>query len=137
MWPRLPRARASAEADAPAWAAGGWERRFLRVLWVGSSLFILLLIISITFTRSAAGLYNAQRDASVLLGPVVLLALYRIRLLFNFRNAAGKWPRILLLGVVGVWLGYAAGRSISNAAALRKLPVMEWHQPQRPGSSPL
>ena len=119
-------AAADANGDAAARAAASpWPQRYPRVLWVATAGFLLLLIIATTFTRSAAGLHDAERYASVLFGPVLLLALLRVA-----RPAAGRaaapWPRWLLLGLVGLWLAYAAGRAASNALTLRKLPVFAW-----------
>ncbi|SFQ53115.1 hypothetical protein [Hymenobacter arizonensis] len=106
-------------------SAGDWRTRFPRVLWAATGFFILQLIITTTFTRSAAGLYDGERYTSVLFGPVMLLALLGIG---RWAAHSGSRDRFswLVVGLVGMWLAYGAGRTISNAMALRKLPPFEW-----------
>lgn len=91
---------------------------FSRLLWASSLSFLLLILLATTFTRSAAGLYDAERYASVIFGPLVLLGLGRLPVP---RTKAGRW---LLVSAVGIWLAYSAGRACSNAPALRRLPVV-------------
>jgi hypothetical protein len=122
MWPK---ASGPVGAEVPN-EVSSWPQRFPRVLWVSSSFFILLLIIATTFTRSASGLYDAERYVSVLFGPVILLALRRMGRWAEAPLERRRWASWLVVGVVGVWLAYAAGRSISNAAALRQLPPLGW-----------
>ncbi|WP_157781164.1 hypothetical protein [Hymenobacter sedentarius] len=127
LWPKSsgPVGAEAPEMKAPI-EASPWPKRFPRVLWVSSSFFILLLIIATTFTRSASGLYDAERYVSVLFGPVILLVLRRMGRWFEAPSLRRRWGFGLAVAVVGVWLAYAAGRSISNAAALRQLPPLGW-----------
>ncbi|WP_426061953.1 hypothetical protein [Hymenobacter sp. B1770] len=103
-----------------------WRTRFPRVLWVATGFFILQLIIATTFTRSAAGLYDGERYGSVLFGPVMLLAFQRIGRWTTVQPGSRSCLSWLVIGIVGLWLAYAAGRSISNAMALRQLAPLEW-----------
>lgn len=89
---------------------------FPRLLWASLFSFLLLILIATTFTRSAAGLYDAERYASVIFGPLLLLVLGRLPVP---HTKAGRW---LLILTVGIWLAYSAGRACSNAHALRQLP---------------
>lgn len=125
LWPR--RSAAPGEAGAPELRPlPPWAQPYGRVLWVGLTSFIILLIIATTFTRSASGLHDSERYASVLWAPVMLLALSRVDWLFISRNQLWRWVGRLL--VVG-WLVYAAGRVGSNAISLRRLPVLTWPRP--------
>ena len=87
---------------------------FPRLLWASLASFLLLILVATTFTRSAAGLYDAERYASVIFGPLVLLLLGQL-------PKAGRW---LLVSALGVWLTYSAARACSNARALRQLPAI-------------
>lgn len=119
LWPRLPHPAPGEAAGADAAGATIGPGPFLRAVWAGSACFILLLLVSTTFTKSASGLHDAERYASVLVGPVLLLALHRGSGLFGIGNRAFGWPRWLLLGLVGLWLAYTASRAVSNVVALR------------------
>ncbi len=131
LWPRPPLAVAES-ADAGPDTTSPWPHAFPRVLWMGISIFVLILLISTTFTRSASGLYDSERYASVLFGPVLLLALHRLHgVLIWSRRAVVRWPRWLLRGALGLALAYAAGRAGSNAASLRKLPALAWPTVQK------
>lgn len=125
LWPRAPRP-AEAVVERQVNVELTQPHRFLRVLWSATLVFILLLLISTTFTRSAAGLYDAERYASVLFGPVVLLALWRLGQRVETRPMGRSWASWVVVGVVGLWLLYSAGRTISNAVALRKLAPLAW-----------
>ena len=127
LWPKSSDpVRAGVPATQASNEAFSWPQRFPSVLWVSSSFFILLLIISTTFTRSAAGLYDAERYASVLFGPVILLALRRMGRWFRAPSGRLSWSSWLAVGVVGMWLMYSVGRTTSNALALRKLAPLVW-----------
>ena len=113
LWPRpaptLPAARRS---------FGGQLLRppLLHLLWAGAVALVLFLLVATTFTRSAAGLYDAERYASVLYAPVLLLALHRW--------PAGRGPRWLGTLILAIWLLYSGARALGNARQLRALPVM-------------
>lgn len=103
----------------PSAAAPQSDTVFLpRLLWASLASFLLLILIATTFTRSAAGLYDAERYASVVFGPLLLLLL---GCLPAPRRPAGRW---LLLAGLGIWLAYSAGRAFTNARALRLLPAI-------------
>ncbi|WP_125921665.1 hypothetical protein [Hymenobacter lapidarius] len=123
LWPR---SVGWEERPAASPVFSPWVRHFPVVLWVAVACFLLLLLVATTFTRSAAGLYDAERYASVLFGPVVLLALLGVGRWFTSPLGSQKWPSWLVVGVVGLWLAYSAGRAGSNAAALRQLAPLEW-----------
>jgi hypothetical protein len=91
---------------------------FPRLLWASLVSFLLLVLVATAFTRSAAGLYDAERYASIVFGPLLLLLLQRLP---ELRSSAGRW---LLLAGIGVWLVYSAVRAGSNAYALRQLPAV-------------
>ncbi|MBF9239374.1 hypothetical protein I2I05_18420 [Hymenobacter sp. BT683] len=124
LWPRAPQPEAVGAGHSGSELVG--PHRFLRVLWIAVLAFVLLLLISTTFTRSAAGLYDAERYASVLFGPVVLLALQGMGRWFESKPGNRSWSSWLVVGIVSMWLVYSAGRTISNARALRKLAPMAW-----------
>jgi hypothetical protein len=109
LWPR----RAT-----PAATQSGATIALPRLLWAALVSFLLLIIIATTFTRSAAGLYDAERYASVLFGPVLLLLLRQLPLP---RTQGTRW--LLLVGV-GMWLTYSASRAFNNTRALRQLPTI-------------
>lgn len=108
-WPRK-----QPSTEAPQVAA----TLFPRLLWASLFGLLLFILIATTFTRSAAGLYDAERYASVIFGPLVLLVLGRLPLP---RSQPGRW---LLIAALGIWLAYSAGRAGSNACALRRLPII-------------
>lgn len=124
LWPRQSR-RVEPLASPTAVrheGAAAWSSAFPRVVWVSLLVFILLLLVSTTFTRSASGLYDSERYASVLFGPVVLLVLHRAGAAWN----SGWLPRWLLLSGLVFWLAFAAGRAGSNAVSLHQLRVLTW-----------
>jgi hypothetical protein len=125
LWPRPMRLAPMAPGSKEPPADGvPWRQRYLNVLWVTGVFFIFMLIVSTTFTRSAAGLYDSERYASVLFAPVVLLALWQLGLVTM--SPAPKRLRLVAFGAVALLLAYSAGRASSNALALRKLPAFTW-----------
>ena len=108
--------------------AAGAQRTFLLVMWSILVSFILTLLISTTFTRSASGLYDAERYASVLYGPALVLLFERGSRAWAAANGAELRSRKqwLLLGLLGCWLAYAAGRGISNVLALQPTATLSW-----------
>jgi hypothetical protein len=91
---------------------------FPRLLWGSLLSFLVLIIVATTFTRSAAGLHDAERYASVLFAPVLLLVLRQLPVP---QTAGARW----LVGAgLALWLGYAAARAGTNAQALRRLPTI-------------
>ena len=91
------------------------------------SSFVLLLLVSTTFTRSASGLYDSERYASALVGPVWLLALHAGTALETWAAKRGRqWLRYGLMALLGLSLAYNAARAVGNVRALRQLPALAW-----------
>ena len=124
LWPRkrteqpadLSAAGASAVGAAmttvPAHCLEADNRLLLQTLW-GASLALVVLVAGLTvFAQSAAGIHDAERYASVLFGPVVLLVLAAWPV---------KWPRWLGRVLLAVWLLGAAVRVGHVARDLRRL----------------
>ncbi len=124
LWPRAVRPAAAVAGSSGAELSE--PHRFLRVLWAAMLVFLLMLLISTTFTRSAAGLYDAERYASVLFGPVTLLALWRMRNWLEAPWGSRGLASWLVAGFLALWVLYSAGRTVSNVLALRKLVPVEW-----------
>jgi hypothetical protein len=78
-----------------------------RLLWVTALVYVLGLLLAVNMTRGATGLYDAERYAAVLSGPVLLLVLAA------WPAANSPWTK---------WTHRAAVRVGHNARALR-LPV--------------
>jgi hypothetical protein len=118
-WPRQvgtePASRPCASSDQPG-------PPFQSLLWAWVAGFVGLIILATTFTRSAAGLHDAERYASVLFGPVALLVLRR----WPDSSPAASTRRWLLWLLLGLGLAYTAGRAASNVVALRQRPPVAW-----------
>ena len=85
------------------------------VLW-GAAVALVALVAALTvFAQSAAGVHDAERYASVLFGPVVLLVLAA------WPARAPRWLGRLLLGL---WLLGLAGRAVHVARDLRQVPPL-------------
>ncbi|GAA4053809.1 hypothetical protein GCM10022409_46030 [Hymenobacter glaciei] len=85
------------------------------VLWAASVTLVSLVAALTVFAQSAAGVHDAERYASVLLGPVVVLVL-------------AAWPtrapRWLGVGLLGLWLAGSAVRAVHVARDLHRLPPL-------------
>ncbi len=125
LYPRAGHSAAISHSPLPA----ANSAHFPRLLWGSIVFFILMLLVSTTFTRSAAGLYDAERYASVLFGPVLLLALLRISNALTSSPLPDGLRQWLWRGLVVAGLAYAAGRAGSNALALHQLPALPWPAP--------
>ena len=88
----------------------------LRLLWIMAVVYVLGLLLAVNMTRGATGLYDAERYAAVLSGPVLLLTLAA------WPAAESKWGKWAQRGVLAAWLMYSAVRVGHNVQALR-LPV--------------
>jgi len=91
------------------------QTAMLRLLW-GACVVLVALVAGLTvFAQSAAGIHDAERYASVLFGPVLLLVL----------AAWPAWaPRWLNVTSVGVVLIFAAVRIGHVAHDLRRVPPL-------------
>lgn len=119
LWPR----RAAQPPAVDALAAGPAPiqpqtdaKLLLRALWAASVALILLVAGLTVFAQSAAGIHDAERYASVLFGPMVLLVL-------------AAWPGGRLPGLAGLllaalWLMAAGLRAGHVARDLRQLPPL-------------
>jgi len=120
-WPR--RAMLS---SVPTATPPDTQKLFLRLLWAMASTFVLLLLVSTTFTRSASGLYDSERYASVLVGPVLLLVLHRASAEAASARHARSWAARGVLLVLLAWVAYSGARALGNARQLRQVPGMSW-----------
>ena len=117
LWPR--RARPA----TPLLAVSVPAQVLLRPLW-GAALSLVALVAALTvFAQSAAGVHDAERYASVLFGPVVVLVL---------AAWPGRWPRWIGAGLLAGWLLGLAARSTHVAADLRQLPPLSLTSGARP-----
>ena len=89
--------------------------QLLRALWSTALVLVLLVAALAVFGQSAAGIQEAERYASVLFAPVVLLAL---------AAWPARVPRWLGQAVVAVWLLSAAVRAVHVATDLRQRPPL-------------
>ena len=136
LWPRRTTAAPTRPAPAAPASALDTDALFRRLLWWAATAFLLLLLVATTFTRSASGLHDGERYASVLVGPVLLLALHHAAQLAPGRSGAGagRWGRLGAMGLLTLWLAYQATRAATNAAALRRLPAVSWPANVQPKS---
>ena len=95
------------------------DQLWLRMLWSAALVLVVLVAALTVFSQSAAGIHDAERYASVLFGPVLLLVL---------AAWPARAPRWLGQGVLVVWLLGAALRAGHVASDLRRL------RPLAPGS---
>ena len=90
-------------------------RQVLAVLW-GAAVALVALVAGLTvFAQSAAGVHDAERYASVLVGPVLLLVL---------AAWPARAPRWLSAGLLGLWLLGLAFRTGHVAHDLRRVPPL-------------
>ncbi|GAB2865323.1 hypothetical protein [Hymenobacter ruber] len=87
----------------------------LKTLWCASVTLILLVAGLTVFAQSAAGTHDAERYASVLFAPVVVLVL---------AAWPARAPRWLGAGLVAIWLLGAAVRVGHVAQELRRVPPL-------------
>ncbi|MBD2722646.1 ArnT family glycosyltransferase [Hymenobacter armeniacus] len=122
----------------PAWLAGLWlgaikksatpekSTAGLRLLWVTALVYVLGLLLAVNMTRGATGLYDAERYAAVLSGPVLLLALAA------WPRTEKPWATWAQRGVVAAWLAYSAVRVGHNVLVLRLPETVEVFAPRQP-----
>ena len=85
------------------------------VLWAAAVVLVALVAVLTVFAQSAAGVHDAERYASVLFGPVVVLVL---------AAWPARAPRWLGVGLLGLWLLGAAARVGHVAGDLRRVPPL-------------
>ncbi|MDB5269882.1 MAG: hypothetical protein JWP58_2922 [Hymenobacter sp.] len=102
----FPRSRAIADSQI---------QLMLKTLWSASVALVVLVAGLTVFAQSAAGIHDAERYASVLFAPVVLLVL---------AAWPAQAPRWLGAGLVAVWLLGAAVRVGHVAQDLRRVPPL-------------
>lgn len=96
----------------------------LRVLWTASLTLVALVAALTVFAQSAAGIHDAERYASVLFAPIVVLAL---------AAWPARAPRWLGRAVGVAWLLSTALRATHVANELRHLPPLSPWSVARPG----
>jgi hypothetical protein len=87
----------------------------LKTLWCASVALIVLVAGLTVFAQSAAGIHDAERYASVLFAPVVVLVL---------AAWPARAPRWLGIGLTAIWLLGAAVRVGHVAQDLRRVPPL-------------
>ncbi|GAB3857835.1 hypothetical protein GCM10028822_32190 [Hymenobacter terrigena] len=87
----------------------------LTALWSASVALVILVAGLTVFAQSAAGIHDAERYASVLFAPVVVLVL---------AGWLARAPRWLGMGLMVVWLLGAAVRVSHVAQELRRVPPL-------------
>ena len=97
---------------APMNRAEPSNRLLLQILWSGSLALVILVAGLTVFAQSAAGTHDAERYASVLFGPIVLLVL---------AAWPAHWPRWLGRVLLGLWLLGAMVRIGHVALDLRRV----------------
>ncbi|WP_460504139.1 hypothetical protein, partial [Hymenobacter agri] len=125
LWPRRLAAAQSAPSGSDAELVdtaplATYERHFRtqlmrRVLWTAAVVLVALVAGLTVFAQSAAGVHDAERYASVLFGPVVILVLAA------WPVHAPRWLGQLLLGL---WLLGLAFRAGHVAHDLRRVPPL-------------
>ncbi|UOQ96221.1 hypothetical protein MUN81_13260 [Hymenobacter sp. 5317J-9] len=97
-----------------------------RLLWITALVYVLGLLLAVNMTRGATGLYDAERYAAVLSGPVLLLALAA------WPRAGKPWATWAQRGVLAAWLAYSAVRVGHNVLVLRLPETVEVFAPSHP-----
>ena len=85
------------------------------VLWAAAVALVMLVAALTVFAQSAAGVHDAERYASVLFGPVVILVL---------AAWPARAPRWLGAGLLGLWTLGLAFRTAHVARDLRQVPPL-------------
>ena len=113
--PRTPDAE-PANTAFPATHGFSFSPQLVReVLWAAAVALVALVAALTVFAQSAAGVHDAERYASVLFGPVVILVL---------AAWPARAPRWLSAGLLGLWLLGAAVRVGHVASELRRVPPL-------------
>ena len=86
-----------------------------QVLWAAAVALVSLVAALTVFAQSAAGVHDAERYASVLFGPVVILVLAAWPL---------RAPRWLGASLLGLWLLGLTFRTVHVARDLRRVPPL-------------
>ncbi|MDQ2794566.1 MAG: hypothetical protein M3Y12_11275 [Bacteroidota bacterium] len=113
--PGIPEAK-PANPAFPAAPDLRFSPRLMReVLWAAAIALVALVAGLTVFAQSAAGVHDAERYASVLFGPIVMLVL---------AAWPARAPRWLGAGLLGLWLLALAFRTGHVAADLRRVPPL-------------
>ena len=117
LWPRRQVAQQEAPATpatlvTPAFCPELARRLLLRALWSATLALVALVAALTVFAQSAAGIHDAERYASVLCGPVVLLVL---------AAWPARGPRWLGPALLAIWVLGAAVRVGHVALDLRRV----------------
>ena len=129
LWPRrrpwrqtgalAPPVTPDAEAGNMAFPAThglSFSTQLLReALWAAAVALVALVAVLTVFAQSAAGIHDAERYASVLFGPMVILIL---------AAWPSRAPRRLSAGLLGLWLLALAFRAGHVAQDLRRVPPL-------------
>ena len=130
LWPRSAQSRSAASlAESPAFNAlrngvgqspAGSHILMLQASWSACATLVALVAVLTLFAQSAAGIHDAERYASVLFGPVMLLVL---------AAWPARVPRWLSRVVVAVLLVFAGLRVGHVAQDLRRVPSVSFPEP--------
>ena len=129
LWPRS-KPVADAPEPLPTLSQPAFDHQyaaaFLRLLWAGAVACLLLLLLATVFSRSAAGVHDAERYVSVLYPVVVLLTLHKWPTIAPFRSLSpAAWRRVGQV-LLFAWLLYAGLRALHNAQQLHQLSPTAW-----------
>ncbi|MBH8557973.1 hypothetical protein [Hymenobacter negativus] len=106
----------AANTAFPATHGLSFSTQLLReALWAAAVALVALVAALTVFAQSAAGIHDAERYASVLFGPVVILVL---------AAWPARAPRWLGAGLLGLWLLALAFRVGHVAQDLRRVPPL-------------
>ncbi|MGY3091015.1 hypothetical protein ACVWYF_004079 [Hymenobacter sp. UYAg731] len=106
----------AANTAFPATHGLSFSTQLLRdALWAGAVALVVLVAVLTVFAQSAAGVHDAERYASVLFGPIVILVL---------AAWPARAPRGLGVGLLGLWLLALAFRAGHVAQDLRRVPPL-------------
>ena len=106
----------AANTAFPATHGLSFSTQLLReALWAAAVVLVALVAVLTVFAQSAAGVHDAERYASVLFGPMVILVL---------AAWPARAPRWLNSGLLGLWLLALAFRVGHVAQDLRRVPPL-------------
>jgi len=131
LWPR-PQPRLPIGGQ---WASG-WVLLSSRVLYGAFVAMLIVLTVSVMRARAGRGLHEAERYATALYPPLVLLVLLAWPRQGQWASRLGPW-------LLGAWLLYQGARVAHSSQHLRQVPPIEltyphpdaWWQPAGPKTS--
>lgn len=110
LWPRR-------SVESSAGLATSWPSLWAGLLFGAVVASLVLLIVSGALGRSGRGLHEAERYATALYAPVVVLGLLAW-------PATPRWARCGGPVLLAAWLLYQGARAAHNAQQLRHLPLL-------------